>query len=647
MELGFPFFAVGQQSAEKDSAVLLLSRLDLTMTGLEKVYSSFANPDLAVKELLDYYRARIFVKHPVDRSLKKSSLGGYADTRDMEVANDALKHIFVGHSAYPPYSYGYDIEWGSRPYFDNEWVWGINRMYFWTSMSHAYWHTGDEKYAREWAFQMADWIKKNPLDEIHFHDQYSGKNYAWRSIEAGIRGYQWTFLFQHFIESQAFTPELLVTFLNCCYQHANYLMRIYNAGNNWGLMEAEGMAFLSIVFPEFKDAEKWRTEALRRLNREIDNQVNADGHQRELAIAYHLICINFFTRTLDLAKMNDMENIFPESYRIKIEKMCEVPMKLGLPDGSNTQFGDSWKGEPGANWENLKKWSERYNRPDFLFVATEGKEGVKPVETAFAYKESGLYSMRGGWDKNDICFVLKCGHGGGLAHIQPDNGTFELYAGGRHLMPDAGSYVYDSDSVNRAWFRQTKVHQTLTLDGKNTRWDPKFLYWQTGDDLDVLVVENAGYPDIIHRRAVFFVDKEYFVIVDDAIGKGTGDVNVHFQFAPIEAKFNYENRKVQTMYNDGWNVLVQNVLPVDATLKEEEGQVSFEYQKKEPRPAFCYRVYKKTKETGIRFVTVVVPYVENPPEIKVELLENPAIGSNNVDLKVLNNGKSKIIGYSF
>ena len=635
--------AVQTTSGLKDSTAVLLSRLDLSNYGLEKVKALSANPEAAAKELLDYYRKRTSVKHPVDRSLKKSSLGNYASVRDIEIADDALKHIFVGHPAYPPHDYGDDIDWGSRPYFDNEWVWGVNRMYFWTSMSLAYWHTGDEKYAREWVYQLTDWVKKNPLDKVN--DQYSGDNFAWRSIEAGIRGYQWTYLFQHFIDSPAFTSEALVAFLNCCYQHANYLMTIYNAGNNWGLMEAEGMAFIAIMFPEFNDAEKWRTEAIRRLNREINHQVCSDGHQRELSIAYHLISINFFSRTLNLATMNNMEDAFPESYRKKNEKMCEVPMKLGLPDGSNAQFGDSWKGKPGDNWILLKDWSAKYNRPDFLYVATEGKEGKKPEETAFAYKESGLYSMRSGWNKDNICLVLKCGRGGGLAHIQPDNGTFELYAGGRHLMPDAGSYVYDSDPVNRAWFRQTKVHQTLTLDGKNTAFAPKHLLWQPGENLDVLVVENLSYPNLTHRRAVFFVDKEYFVIVDEAFGEATGDVHIHFQFAPGEAKFNYKNMTARTIFKDGWNVLVQNVIPKEVKMEEEEGLVSFEYQKKEPRPAFSYRFQKKTKE-GVRFVTIVAPYEKKMPKIKVELLGNPEMGSDKIELKVSKNGKSKKIGYS-
>ncbi len=99
--------------------------------------------------------------------------------------------------------------------------------------------------------------------------------------------------------------------------------------------------------------------------------------------------------------------------------------------------------------------------------------------------------------------LISCGPDGGW-HSQPDNGTFELFAGGRNLMPDSGCYIYSGDPENRAWFRQTKVHQTITLNGENTAYDPELLLWQPAGNLDKLVVENAGYPDLTHNHFIEF-----------------------------------------------------------------------------------------------------------------------------------------------
>jgi heparan-sulfate lyase len=253
--------------------------------------------------------------------------------------------------------------------------------------------------------------------------------------------------------------------------------------------------------------------------------------------------------------------------------------------------------------------------------------------------------MRSGWDKEAICLVLKCGPDGG-GHSQPDNGTFELYAGGRHLMPDAGSYIYSGDPEGRAWFRQTKVHQTLTLNGANSSYAPRQLLWKPGKDLDLLVVENASYPDLTHRRAVFFVDKKYFVIVDEAFGSGTGDVDIHFQLAPGDAVYDSSRLSVRSDFKEGWNVLVQTNAQDGMQLSEVVGWVSFIYTKKEKRPAFRYRM-KKTSADGVRFVTIVAPYHGgSPPNIYAQLIGKTNAGASELALKVNAGGKSRKLSYN-
>lgn len=619
-----------------EAVAQLLERLDLDDPALKKVKEAKDKPKVAARELLAYYRARTRVKHPTGRGQRLSGRGQTASESDLKIADDALEHILIGQRAYPPHFCGEDIDWSTSPVPDREWVWQLNRMYFWSAMARAYWHTGEEKYAKEWGAQLIDWTEDNPRDEEH--------HYAWRSIETGIRGHSWTHLYQYFIDSPSFTPEVLVAFLNSCYDHASFLMTKYRSNSNWGLMEAEGMAFIAITFPEFRDADTWRTEAIRRLNREIDIQVYLDGHQRELAMGYHVGCIRWFIRTWELCQLNGLDNAFPASYLEKIERMCEVPMKLGFPDGTTTQFGDSWSGRPGQYDDEFLEWAELFDRQDFLYMATNGREGEAPDSTAFAYPHSGLYSMRSGWEDSDICLVLKCGPDGG-GHCQPDNGTFELYAGGRHLTPDAGSYIYSGDPENRAWFRQTSVHQTLTLNGENSTYGPELQLWRPGKDLDVLVVENESYPDLTHRRSVFFIDKEYFVIVDEAIGAGTGDVDIHFQLAPGKAVFDWDAFSARTDFGDGWNVLIRSLPQKGMEMAEEEGQVSFVYTKKEPRPAFRYRMKKESVGENIRFITVVAPYEASSPDIKVKIKGRPEIGGRTLQLKVGMEGKKRVIGY--
>lgn len=626
------------QPTESLSVKHLLEKLQLP-EDLQKELQQSTNKETQGALLLNYFRSRKNIHHPINREDRLKSLGITASKADIEMSDDALKHIFIGQPAYPRFFCGDDINWDSRPVPDNEWVWQLNRMYFWNAMGRVYWHTGDEKYAKAWGEQLIDWVQKNPNDKEHI--------YAWRSIETGIRGNSWCELYQRFIDSPSFTSEVLIHFLISLHDHATFLMTKYTTNSNWALMEAEGMAFISILFPEFKESIAWRNEAYRRFNIEIDKQVYPDGHQRELAIGYHIGCINWFMKTYELAKMNGMDDAFAPTYVQKIEKMCEVPMKLCHPDGTGVQFGDAWTGTPGQYNKQFMTWSKLFNRDDFLYIATGGAEGKAPNETAFALPESGLYSMRSSWKSDAIFLALKCGKDGG-AHSQPDNGTFGLYAGGKILMPDAGSYIYSGDPEGRAWFRQTKVHQTLTLNDRNSTYNPALLKWKSDKDQDLLIVENKSYEDLTHRRSVMFIEKRYFVIIDEAYGTATGDIGLHFQLAPGEPIVNKEKFSIQTNYPDDWNLFLQTHRSDGAMeLKDEEGWVSHQYTVKEPRPAFCFHVSKSDTEKVVRYVTLLLPYNGVKPDISVRLLhESTTNPVSNVQLEIIENGQKKRIAYT-
>lgn len=136
----------------------VFSLLNLDYPGLEKVkalHQEGKNED-AAKALLDYYRARTNVKTP-DINLKKITIG----KEEQKWADDALQHTFFVHKGYQPsYNYGEDINWQYWPVKDNELRWQLHRHKWFTPMGKAYRVSGDEKYAKEWAHQYIDWIKR-------------------------------------------------------------------------------------------------------------------------------------------------------------------------------------------------------------------------------------------------------------------------------------------------------------------------------------------------------------------------------------------------------------------------------------------------------------------------------------------------------
>ena len=140
----------------------------------------------------------------VSIDLKKITIG----KEEQKWADDALQHTFFVHKGYQPsYNYGEDINWQYWPVKDNELRWQLHRHKWFTPMGKAYRVSGDEKYAKEWAHQYIDWIKKNPLvkmdkkeyemlSDSKLKGEVENVRFAWRPLEVSNRLQDQTSQFQ-------------------------------------------------------------------------------------------------------------------------------------------------------------------------------------------------------------------------------------------------------------------------------------------------------------------------------------------------------------------------------------------------------------------------------------------------------------------
>lgn len=620
--------------------------LDLNKPGLEKVNSLVqeGKPAEASVALLDYYKQRTNVKHP-EVNLNNVKI----NKEEQKWADDGLKHIFFVHKGYQPsYFYGEDINWEYWPVQDNELRWQLHRHKWWTPMGKAFRVSGDEKYAKEWTLEYIDWIKKNPLVSATKETKKtmsSGElsslenvRFAWRPLEVSNRLQDQTNQFMYFISSKYFTPEFLSEFLLNYYRHAEHIMANYSEQGNHLLFEAQRMIYAGTFFPEFKNAEKWRKSGISILNAEIKKQVYDDGFHYELDPHYHLAAINIFYKAIEIADVNGFKNEFPQSYLQTVEKMIMATMNLSFPNYQNPCFSDAKLDYKPEMIGNYKKWTKVFPKnKQILYMATDGKKGELPDYLSHRLENSGFFMLRNGWKEDATVMLLKAGPPAEW-HNQPDNGTFELYIKGRNFFPDAGSYVYGGSNEvlkERDWFRQTMVHKTLTLDNANiVTMDTKCLLWDIKSNVEKFVIENPSYSDLKHRRTVFFVDKSFFVIVDEAAGDATGNVAVHYQLS--EGKVTTDNAKlsVQTLYDDHNNVIVKGFGEKGTNLIEEEGWVSYAYRQKNERSAFAYQFNKTTKEP-VRFITVIYPFENQSPTIEASFADKSMQEKSvNINLKI-------------
>ena len=615
----------------------VLTKLDLDRSGLEAVKAAAAKGDQprALAELLRYYRG----KYPPPPA-------GHGTARPMfESADRICRHEFQW-GPYEPHDYGTTIDWTINPADDIEWVAAVYRFYWADDLTKAYTATRDDKYARTFVELTTDWIAKHPLDDwTRTHPTLvNWKGFAWLDLQTGIRATKAVTAFKTMLHSDAVTPEFLAIFLASLYDHQHKTEMIpMGVVHNKAIFEQRGVLNICHAFPEFSESPRWAKLAIERTQENLLKQTTPEGVQREWCGSYHLAVLRDSIDMME--KAAELGVVVPDEFRRRVRGMCDYVFAVATPDLGFPMFGDTGRPIPKAAekpqlYDPLLQYSELWNDAKYAARAKQDATAL-PKVTSYAFESAGIYVMRSQWGPEGTYLAMHCAPPALSGHDQPDNGTFELYAYGRWLMTDSGYYTYGHDRVARAWHRQTRVHQTLTLDGKDSKTDGRLRLWQSSPELDVLVVENQSYAELLHRRTVWFVDKKFYVILDEAIGEAPGELCLHWTPAPGTGRIGSDRTSFTTQFSDA-NVLIYNAGPQRAKFEEEDGWFAWDYGQRVPRKMLSV---KHPDAAPAAFLTVVAPYRgTTPPEVEASLVRNAAVGSNEVQVSARAFGKLWRIG---
>ena len=579
-----------------------LASLDLARPGLESVQAAHAVGNLgrAKAELLQYFRTRTKPEYFFDPASRPP---GLAKPRGDRRADLLCTHKYPIHSyKTPTYDLGRDLNWHVHPIIDREWPTYLHRHGQWRTLYSAYWRTHNEKYAAELKQQILDWVKDNPIERW----DPKRRRFAWSTLNAASRMiHSWLHLYLRLRESPHFDVDTATVFLKMIQEHARYLMTHQARGGNWLIAESNALAVLGTLWPEFKEAPAWRAKGYGRLTEQLFAQVFDDGIHIERTPGYHGGCISLFLKGLQLAAMNDVDFEGRDRYVERIEKMFDFYLYGAKPDGFMPVLGDV--GRMRAHSQ-LERGARMFHRRDMLYVATDGKQGVEPVETSHAFPQSGLYAMRSAWgDPNALHMFLDCG--GYFGHCHHDIFTFEIYAYGRTLLAEAGRYAYAAE-INK-YFRGTVGHNTVLVDGQNQAREPapECLVWTSCPAFDYLHGRHTNYPGIVHERRMLFLKPSgpegdgYWVLTDDLTGAGEHRCDQRFHYPP-DVKAEARGLQAQSTKPGHATLIIAAPTSPGLTMKLDPGWVSYKWYGKQPAvvPQF-------TKQGPLpqRFETVLYP----------------------------------------
>jgi len=518
--------------------------------------------------------------------------------------------------------------------------WELSRFQHLPTLGKAYILTGDEKYSREFISEIEDWIDNN----LPFY----GVNWTC-TMDVAIRAVNWIWGYYFFKDSSELSNEFLLKFLHNLYIHGKYIYSNLERSSrplvfassilkrhpnlniltpNWHepvtnhyLSDIVGLIYLGMMFPEFKESEKWLNFGIKELIKEMGTEVYPDGVDYEGTISYHKLVTELFLSATLLCLRNNIS--FPAWYMQKLEKMLGFIMHYSKPDGTAPQIGDNDDGRLHilASYGSWNRLDHRYllsvgavlfNRPDFKQAVGEfpeeafwllGHEGLSkfshlPDEkhslSSKAFIESGFYFMR----KDNLYMAIDClnmGQNAPSGHQHNSRLSFELYAGDKSFIIDPGAYIYTADKEKRNLFRNTKYHNTVVVDEKEqNRFSPEEVFilerdsiikinkWDTNEKQDVLDAEHYGYKrlqqPVVHRRRIIF-DKlnGYWVVKDILTGEGAHKLDLYFHFAPMELETNKEFPMIIKTKTKGTNLAVIPLDTREISLEILDGCISYQY----------------------------------------------------------------------
>ncbi len=254
------------------------------------------------------------------------------------------------------------------------------------------------------------------------------------------------------------------------------------------------------LFPEFCSSEQLGMLALRRYQWIVDTFFHSDGFHKDRTLRAQVEAIADFARFLSVygepaARVHYLKEA--------LEKQIETCIHLSLPDCSFPPLAPL----PAPNFDVVELCTiadSDFRREDFPY----------PDTTSHALPETGCYVMRNNWDADSQYLFFD-------AYPQKANdadtsSSLSLYAHGQELA--AGS-VCVLESI------------PLSVDAPDTQWitTPVFDWLEKWRVLTPRS-ETAQAQDIHHKRAVFYLKGEYFILHDLVLRGETGALEQVFHF---------------------------------------------------------------------------------------------------------------------
>ena len=496
-------------------------------------------------------------------------------------------------------------------------------------LARAFLETGDERYSKKLIETLTSWMEQLPRPP----DTEPSKYLMWATLGVAGRVGWWSSIQGMIVSDREHYSDKV--FLNLFYnnwEQWDYLAHAGKEEGNWLAAVTRSVMQAGINWPEFADSQSWMDFAREKFEINVMRDVRSDGKETENSDGYQQFAYGILLGVYTGLKGAGVQ-IPPEvDRRIKLGQ--DWTSWMLMPNNHTFMIGDSNGGEgPGL----VDRVARLFNRPDLLYMATQGKEGKTPSPiTSRWWPVSGWFAMRSNWEERPFDqarqLIMTAAPYGGHGH--QDQLNIYAYAYGRPLLWVPCRLNDSSYTMAGHWSTlYTWSKNTVVVDGKTQGFgdepgvDRTCKNMSNFDGKNIVLADatHGIYPETNHRRRVLFVRGDYWIVIDDLTPKPGVDVtkshtyDQHFHFKEGTDAISMPNGAVRTAYKTGANLMLVPLEPKKLAASEKTS-IAVSYIGMDAPTMYGWK-YQLKGQGSKRFVTVLYPYPNaTVPRITVKKL---------------------------
>ena len=303
------------------------------------------------------------------------------------------------------------------------------------------------------------------------------------------------------------------------------------------LAAAAALIYAGSLFPEMEPAERWLAFGYYLLEEETPRHISHDGGSQEQSLGYLQFSTDLYGLVLVL--LDHRQQPVPEKIRHVFDRSRAFLDEFrNLADGTLPRIGD------GDNETALS--------PCLRFPAS----GNKRATGLTTFHLSGYSIIRGPELQRAIFDHGSLGMAPRYAHGHADALSLLLHVGWRDVFIDPGTYTYTGNERWRAYFRGTRAHNTVMIDGLDQAVQDGPMAWsqpfethlvykdETPEGKITVIARHYGYKGrlgVTHLRGVSYEPPGSWIIWDWLTGTGIHhlELNWHLGCRPTTVDGGY------------------------------------------------------------------------------------------------------------